>query len=76
MSRRSPRIPITFEWLLRIGDRDGWTCHWCEGGYRPLDPWEVDHKKSIKHGGTNHLSNLALCHRSCNRDKGAVSVSA
>lgn len=76
MSRRSERIPITFEWLLKIGDRDEWTCHWCGNGYIPHDPWEVDHKQSIKNGGTNHLPNLALTHRSCNREKSGLSVAS
>ena len=76
MSKRNERVPITFEWLLKIGDRDGWECSWCHTGYRPFDRWEVDHSKSIKNGGTNHLSNLALIHKSCNIAKGAVSVAS
>lgn len=27
---------------------------------------------AIARGGTNHMRNLKLCHRSCNQDKGAA----
>lgn len=69
-----PFIPLDV--FLLIAERDAWTCHWCEVGYLPNDPWETDHKRSLRNGGTNHLFNLALCHSSCNRDKGALSVAA
>lgn len=62
--------------FLRIAMRDRYRCHVCEGGYDPNDPWEIDHDIplawGIERGGTNHLHNLKLCHRSCNRDKGAA----
>ena len=72
----SPRLVLPLAVFLRLAERDGWTCHWCETGYRSDDPWEIDHRRSLKDGGTNHASNLGLCHQSCNADKGALSVAS
>lgn len=58
--------------LLRIAERDKWTCHICEQGYIPGQPWEIDHDKAVAKGGTNHVKNLRLAHRRCNRDKAAA----
>jgi len=58
--------------LFRIAQRDGWRCHVCDQGYIPNDPWEVDHDRALARGGTNHIKNLRLCHRQCNRDKAAA----
>lgn len=69
------RASVPVKVFLQIAERDGWTCHWCEVGYLPRDRWEIDHKVSLKGGGTNLVTNLALCHQSCNRDKGALSAS-
>jgi 5-methylcytosine-specific restriction endonuclease McrA len=68
MSRRFSMPPWAY---LAIGQRDDWTCH-CGDGYRPDDPWEIDHWKSRAKGGTNHLHNLRLSHRSCNNDKSSA----
>jgi 5-methylcytosine-specific restriction endonuclease McrA len=65
------RVPIDTEWFLKIGTRDRWTCHWCGTGQGTGDPWEVDHYIPLSRGGTNHVSNLRLAHRSCNRAKGS-----
>lgn len=58
--------------MFQIAERDQWRCHVCELGYLPHNPWEIDHDKPIAKGGTNHLHNLRLAHRSCNRDKAAA----
>jgi 5-methylcytosine-specific restriction endonuclease McrA len=71
---RAPRIVFNLDLFLQIGNRDHWTCHWCGGGFRVTDPWEIDHKTSLADGGTNHVPNLGLCHRSCNADKGTLST--
>lgn len=61
------------DWLLfRIAERDKWTCHIDGTGYRADDPWEIDHDIALANGGTNHVSNLRLSHRSCNRGKAAA----
>lgn len=67
---RSPRLPIPTWALLRIAERDRWSCHVCGDGYRPGKDWrwEVDHDIALAKGGTNHIRNLRLCHRCCNRD--------
>lgn len=69
MSRRI-RIPM---WgVFRIAERDKWTCHVCKNGYEPGDPWEIDHDIPLAKGGTNHVNNLKLAHRSCNNGKAAA----
>lgn len=70
--KRTERLKVPMEYILRIASRDKWTCHVCDGGFRVTDPWEIDHDIPLAQGGTNHLRNLRLCHRSCNRDKGAA----
>jgi len=69
---RSDRLRLPLREFLRICERDRHTCHWCGRGYSATDPWEIDHITALANGGTNHLSNLALCHKSCNRDKGTL----
>lgn len=57
-------------WSLRIIVR----CIICD---LPLIPWRtvtVEHIRSVSHGGTNALSNLAPAHPRCNYAKKAVSV--
>jgi RNA-directed DNA polymerase len=65
----SRRVQVPLKYVLRIAARDEFTCHVCEMGYNSNDPWEIDHEIPLARGGTNHLSNLKLSHRSCNRDK-------
>lgn len=55
--------------LFRIAERDRWTCHICGQGYLPNSPWEIDHDIPLARGGTNHVKNLRLTHRDCNREK-------
>ena len=69
---RSKRLKVPMEYLLRIAARDQWTCHVCELGFKRNDPWELDHIKAISRGGKNLMSNLRLCNRSCNQEKGAA----
>lgn len=64
-----PRLPVPSWALFRIAERDGWKCHVCGFGYLPENPWEVDHDKPLAKGGTNHVRNLRLAHRTCNREK-------
>jgi 5-methylcytosine-specific restriction endonuclease McrA len=58
--------------LLQISARDDWKCHVCSLGFEVGNPWEVDHDKPLARGGTNHLANLRLAHRTCNREKAAA----
>lgn len=58
--------------VLRIAARDNYICHWCGIGFMANDPWEIDHVIAEANGGTHLESNLSLCHKSCNRDKGAA----
>lgn len=72
MATRSKRLKVPLDYLLRIGARDKWTCHICGLGFKILDPWEVEHDTSLARGGTNHMSNMRLGHRSCNNEKGTA----
>lgn len=64
----SPRLRIPTWVLYRIAERDRWICHVCSEGYRQGSDWawEVDHDVALAKGGTNHVSNLKLCHHNCN----------
>jgi 5-methylcytosine-specific restriction endonuclease McrA len=66
------RITIPAWLLLRIAQRDHWTCHICQQGWLPDDPWQIDHDTPLAKGGTNHVRNLRLAHKSCNRGKAAA----
>jgi 5-methylcytosine-specific restriction endonuclease McrA len=66
------QFPVPPWALFRIAERDHWTCHICQLGYIPNDPWEIDHDRPLVKGGTHHVKNLRLSHRSCNRDKAAA----
>lgn len=66
------RFPIPLWVLLRVAERDRWKCHICEQGYIPGDRWELDHDMALAKGGTNHIKNLRLAHKRCNRDKAAA----
>lgn len=63
------RLKVPAWALFRIAERDRWKCHVCELGYLPNNPWEIDHDKPLSKGGTNHVANLRLAHRTCNREK-------
>lgn len=63
--------------LLRLTERDGWTCALCG---EEIDPsyyhphalsGTVDHIVAVKNGGTDDLSNLQAAHFRCNVRKGA-----
>lgn len=56
--------------LMRDGDR----CYLCGQGPDLEDPFEIEHVKPRRSGGSNDLNNLALAHRSCNRTKGTAAV--
>lgn len=69
---KSERLKVPQWAMFRIAQRDGWRCHVDGDPYRPDDPWEIDHDIPLANGGTNHISNLRLAHRSCNREKAAA----
>jgi 5-methylcytosine-specific restriction endonuclease McrA len=69
---KSERLKVPQWAMFRIAQRDGWRCHVCDGEYRTDDPWEIDHDTPLANGGTNHVRNMRLAHRSCNRDKGVA----
>lgn len=54
-------------------ERDGNCCFYC---FKPMSDDEItrEHLLSLTHGGSNHISNLVLCHRTCNIEAGALSL--
>ena len=57
------KLPIRIMTLLK---RDGRNCFYCD---KEMQDEEItlEHLLSITHGGKNHISNLALAHRECNK---------
>lgn len=57
----------------RVLARDSFTCVYC--GRRPPEvSLQVDHKISVKNGGSDELDNLVTSCDECNRGKGSASV--
>lgn len=71
---RGDRLQLPGWAYLLIGNRDQWKCRVCGDGYRTSQEyaWEIDHWIPLAKGGTNHISNLVLAHKRCNRDKAAA----
>lgn len=65
-------------WVERLGARDGWTCHLCDGEIDRRLYWphglagSVDHIVPVNSGGTDAPENLALAHLTCNVSRGAT----
>ena len=54
-----------------VAANQGWKCAKCSN---QLSAWfEVDHKMSLEHGGTNEVSNLEAMCRECHGEKTAMS---
>ena len=51
--------------------RDDYKCHYCS---EKSEFMEVDHVLAVENGGTDDLSNLVACCRSCNRKKGDKAI--
>ena len=68
----TPRTPISRALRAAVFRRDNYTCQQC--GARGSDrgvQLVVDHKKPLKRGGTNEMSNLQTLCSKCNAQKGA-----
>lgn len=65
------REPISETTRSQVFARDGRICTYCctiEG------PFEIDHIIAVANGGSNHLDNLCVACKPCNRSKGALSL--
>ncbi len=65
-------MKLTDETRRKIKERDK-VCVYCADG---LGPFEVDHIRSRRYGGSDALANLALACQRCNQLKGAQTVDA
>ncbi len=63
----------TFNLILGLAERDGWTCCYCATEV-DMETATVEHFLSVTSGGSNHLSNLSLACQPCNVAAGHLSV--
>lgn len=72
MTAKHFRDPIPTAVRLEVSARDGDVCSYCGSD---TGPFEIDHIYPYSRGGTHSPENLTVACRSCNRSKGARSVS-
>ncbi len=67
----APRTPISAKVRRAVFERDHYTCQACgaRGDQRGVQ-LTIDHKKPLKRGGTNEMSNLQTLCSKCNTTKG------
>jgi hypothetical protein len=69
------RKPMSKKLRFDVFKRDGFACQYC-GAHPPQAILEPDHIKPVADGGTNDIDNLVTACFSCNRGKGARSLSS
>ena len=57
----------------RLAERDGHRCFWC-GKKKDIDDLTVEHILNKIDGGNDHMNNLTLACKSCNRKLGRMST--
>lgn len=67
---KARKKPVLVRTLL---ERDGNECFYC-GGAMEDGAESLEHLLPRAHGGSNHISNLALAHDACNKEAGHLSV--
>ena len=68
-TRRKRMSPV----IKTLRKRDGDLCFFCNKKVGQENE-SVEHLIAITHGGTNHISNLLLAHRTCNANAGHLSA--
>ena len=67
----TPRTPVPPAVRRAVFERDRYTCQACgASGDDPGVQLVIDHKKPLKRGGTNEMSNLQTLCSKCNTEKG------
>ena len=67
---KSKRISIRDKTLEdKLLEKQNGLCPYCKNQIRTTDDYEIDHLQSIDDFGNNEEINLALLHKSCNREK-------
>ena len=64
---RTPRM------VMALIQRDGVGCFYCSIDMA-IEEMSIEHLVPVAHGGPNHMSNLALAHKTCNAQAGCMSV--
>ena len=68
------RLPISAKLRWEVFDRDGRRCVYCGRGVVEGAILEVDHRRSVFHGGANDIDNLVTACFECNRGKSWHSI--
>lgn len=63
---RDSRVPLSATVRNIVLKRDGEICRYCKTA---IGPFEIDHIHPVSKGGTDHLDNLTVACRTCNRSK-------
>ena len=72
--QRPKRNPLSERFRFAVMQRDHFRCRYC-GRSSETTILEIDHLRSVADQGTNDAQNLVTACQSCNRSKGARSVS-
>lgn len=68
LAQRPGRLNQRDRMVQRLLRRDGGLCFFCCRSFTRDDPPTIEHIVAKRHGGPNHISNLALAHDQCNQD--------
>ena len=66
----------TEQMVLRLIDRDGNACFFCDEPFTETKPPTLEHLLAIAKGGNNHIANLCLACECCNGAVGSEDVVA
>ncbi len=69
-SQPLPRREIPEALQIRILERQGWRCAYCETELH-VSGYHIDHRKPLCRGGTHHPNNLCAACKLCNERKGS-----
>lgn len=73
-SRVTPRVRHGKELQQAIRERDNGLCFFCRLPCEPGDDHSIEHLVPKCHGGPNHIDNMFLAHKTCNKQAGNLSA--
>lgn len=66
---------ISKEIRIKVAERASFRCEYCKVHEEDsFLPFQVEHIISLKHGGGNEITNLALACPHCNQNKGTKAI--